>query len=391
MYSYSSRLSWSFFPNTYVQSVQTRRSAGIQLIDLTISNPTAVLTGYPHRQIAESFGKIRDFTYEPNPFGLLAARQAVARYYQRRSIAADPRNILLTASTSEAYALLFKLFCNAGDEVLAPLPSYPLFEYLAAAEAVTILPYPLQYDGNWYIDFTSLKRQISPRTRAIVLVNPNNPTGSFLKEEERQALFQLSEEHHLPLIADEVFHDYSIESKPGRVQTLIGSDAALSFSLNGLSKAAGMPQMKVGWIVINGFESQKALARERLELLLDTYLSVNTPAQLALADLLQIGEGVQEQLASRIRQNYDAMQTVLSGTPAHCLHLEGGWSAVIKLPRIMTEDAWLSTLLDDYNLIVQPGYFFDMADEPHIVISLITPPELFLAGLQQLKQAQRNP
>ena len=391
MASYSSRLSWSFLPNSFTKKIAEQRAAGVDLIDLTISNPTGVLSDYPHREIRAAFERVPDYTYHPDPLGLLEARLAVAAYYKRRSIAASPDQILLTASTSEAYALLFKLLCNPGEEVLVPVPSYPLFEYLAALEAVRIVPYALRYDGNWFIDFESVERQISPRTRAIVVVNPNNPTGSFLKRGELETLLKLAEEHRLPLIADEVFQDYTVLENSGRFRTLIGFDDILSFSLNGLSKAAGMPQMKVGWIVVNGPVSERSLARERLELILDTYLSVNTPVQRALSGLFEIGDAVQGQLLARVRENHSTLQEFLRDSPAHCLHLEGGWSAIIQLPAVMTEEAWLSKLLEEQNVIAQPGYFFDMPGEPYLVVSLITAPTLFREGVKRIGQAQRNP
>jgi alanine-synthesizing transaminase len=365
--------------------VEQRRKAGVSLIDLTVSNPTEVLGDYPHSAIGRAYANVKDFAYRPDPLGALESRAAVARYYESRELAVSPGQILLTASTSEAYSLLFKLFCNSGDEILAPLPSYPLFEYLAALESARIVPYRLVYDGSWYIDFANLQRQISPRTRAVVVVNPNNPTGSFLKKFEAETLLDVAQQHKLPIISDEVFMDYSFGLGGDRVRTSIGYDSVLSFSLNGLSKAAGMPQMKLAWIALNGPGGEREAARERLELLLDTYLSVGTPVQCALPELLDIGEGIQEQIRFRTAQNLKAVHHLLESSPACCLHCEGGWSAIIQLPRRLSEEEWITRLLDEQHVVVQPGYFFDMPSEVYVVVSLITPPDEFVEGIRRVR------
>jgi alanine-synthesizing transaminase len=386
LYSYSERLSWSFSSNSFSRLVEERRKAGVPLIDLTVSNPTKVFGDYPHSAIGRAYANVKDFVYRPDPLEALESRVAVARYYERRNLAISPGQILLTASTSEAYSLLFKLFCNSGDEILVPRPSYPLFEYLAALESARIVPYRMVYDGSWYIDFANLRQQISPRTRAVVVVNPNNPTGSFLKKFEAESLHDLAQQHNVPIISDEVFMDYSFGGGVDRVRTLIGHDSVLSFSLNGLSKAAGMPQMKLAWVALNGPEQERETARERLELLLDTYLSVGTPVQCALPELLDIGEGIQEDIRFRTAQNLKALQNLLESSPACCLHCEGGWSAIIQLPRKLSEEEWITQLLNEQNVVVQPGYFFDMTSEAYVVVSLITPPEEFLEGIRRVRQ-----
>jgi len=355
-------------------------------LDLTTSNPTQALADYPHEKIAAAYGSVRDFSYRPDPAGGREALSAVAEYYRTRGIAVSPGNLVLTASTSEAYALLFKLLCDPGDQVLAPLPSYPLFEYLAAFESVEIVSYRLRYDGSWFVDMDSLRRGVSARSRALILVNPNNPTGSFLKRREAEELTHFALDRRLPLICDEVFMDYAFGTVRDRVSTLIGERPALTFSLNGLSKAAGMPQMKLAWIAISGPERDCAEARERLELLSDTYLSVSTPVQAALSELLHIGEGIQQQIARRAARNLQALNTIVQDTPAHCLRVEGGWSAIIQLPRTLSEEIWITRLLEEQGVIVQPGYFFDMDSEAYVVASLLTPPELFAEGIERLKE-----
>jgi alanine-synthesizing transaminase len=386
LHRYSQRLLWPP-SNIFSRLVEHKRQSGAPLLDLTISNPTEALADYPHQGIASAYGAIEDFTYRPDPAGDLAARSAVAEYYRARGIDISPERLLLTASTSEAYALLFKLFCDPGDEVLAPLPSYPLFEYLAAFESVRITPYRLRYDGSWFLDLASLRESISSRTRALIVVNPNNPTGSFLKQDEAEELARVASEHGLPIISDEVFMDYAIAPSAASLRTLIGAGPNLTFSLNGLSKAAGMPQMKLAWIAISGPEAECTAARQRLELLADTYLSVATPVQCALPRLLQIGASIQQQIADRLGENLIAMHTLLANSPAHPLPVEGGWSAIIRLPRTNAEETWIACLLEERDVIVQPGYFFDMETEAYIVVSLLTAPEVFAESIRRIEAA----
>lgn len=355
------------------------------MLDLTISNPTQAFSDYPHAEIRRAYGKIDDFRYEPNPLGAERARAAIAESQGSRGVALRPDRLVLTASTSEAYSVLFKLLCDPGDEVLAPLPSYPLFEYLAALESIRIVPYRLLYDGGWFIDFQKLRERISDSTRAIVVVIPNNPTGSFLKRHELDLLMEIARQKSLPIISDEVFMDYGIGADAGRIKTLIGCDSLLSFSLNGLSKSAGMPQMKLAWISINGPLKIAETTRQRLELILDTYLSVSTPVQAALPELLTIGAGLRDQIAERTRRNAESLDRLLKDSAAHPLHVEGGWSAIIQLPKTMTEEAWVIRLVEEQGVIVQPGFFFDMHSEPHAVISLITSPQDFEEGIRRLR------
>jgi alanine-synthesizing transaminase len=383
---YSKRLSWPLSSNSFSRLVEARRSGGFPLLDLTISNPTLALSDYPHVEIAEAYSSVADFRYHPDPFGDRAAREIVSFYYGRRGIRVDANRVALTASTSEAYSLLFKLLCDPGDQVLVPVPSYPLFDYLARLESVRAVPYSLRYDGSWFMDLEDLRCKISHATRAIVVVNPNNPTGSFLKSSEAQALIAIANENNLPVIADEVFADYSLTNSPDRVESFAAFDSVLSFSMNGLSKIAGMPQMKLGWIVLNGRPDQIGAARARLEFVLDTYLSVNTPVQQALSALFEIGEGIQIQLKERTVSNWETARQVLKGSPAHCLHTEGGWSAVVQLPKNLSEDAWIGKLLENQNVIVQPGYFFDMPGEAYVIVSLITPPDDFREGMRLLDE-----
>jgi alanine-synthesizing transaminase len=384
----SHRLPWSVPPNRFSEEIAALRRAGVSLLDLSNSNPTTAQFRYPHAEIAAAFGAVENFTYDPDPRGLPEARLAVAEYYRQRGYPVDHRRILITASTSEAYSHLFKLLCDGNEEVLIPAPSYPLFEYLAALESVRCLPYHLRYDGSWHIDFDSLLARLSPRTRAIVVVNPNNPTGSLLNRHDTGQLLRIAAERQVAVISDEVFFDYPLRPSGNAVKTLLGAHGPLVFALNGLSKAAGMPQIKLGWMVVDGGDTalvEQTLAQ--LELVLDTYLSVSTGAQRALPTLLHgIGPHLQTQIQERIGQNFQLLQAALRHHPAHPLFTEAGWSALVSLPRIQSEENWLFALLRDHQVIAQPGYFFDMPSEAYLVLSLITPPEIFGEGVQRLWQ-----
>lgn len=386
MYRYSKRLSWPVHPNAVAKNVNQRRQRNQPTLDLTCSNPTEALENYPHTAIAEALHAIESFRYEPDPAGNARARVAIQRYYADRGIEALPDNMLLTASTSEAYALLFKVFCDPGDEVLVPVPSYPLFEYLANLESVCITNYHLHFDGIWFIDFEHLRHQISPRTRAIVIVNPNNPTGSFLKQRELHTLFEIAAERKLPIISDEVFLDYEFHPNPERVHTLIGHNDVLSFSLSGLSKSAGMPQMKLGWILMNGPGQEVKIAYERLSLVADTYLSVGTPVQAASLRLFEIGAGIQKDIRGRIQSNWLLLNRLLKESPVTPLTCEGGWSAIVRLPATHDEERWWLRILEECEMLVQPGYFFDMASEPYMVVSLLSAPADFEEGISRLHQ-----
>ncbi len=384
---FSQRLVWSAPQNAYSLRLEEKRRAGLDLLDLTGANPTEAFKDYPHGEIARAFGAIDNFRYEPQSFGGAEARKAVARWYSGQGIAVSAERVALTASTSEAYSVLFKLLCDPGEEVVIPCPSYPLFEYLAHGEAVKTVPYRLDYDGAWFIDLPSIKKAVSARTKAIVIVNPNNPTGSFLRFGEANELAALAERHDLALISDEVFMTYPAgEPQANQVRTMIGRDDVLSFSLNGLSKAAGMPQMKLGWIAVNGPQRAVASALAKLELLLDSYLSVSTPVQWALPELLlRIGANLHAKIAARVRQNRQVLST-LTNTPVAPLASEGGWSAILQVPNIWSEETWILKLLDEEQVVVQPGYFFDMAKEAFLVVSLITESADFAEGLERIKR-----
>lgn len=373
---FSHRLDWQASVNRLSEALSKRRAAGLQVLDLSESNPTAAGLEYPAKEILDAFGDIRNLEYHPSPMGLASAREAVARYY---GLAVGSDRIFFTASTSEAYSWLFKLLCDPGDEILTPRPSYPLFEFLASLESVRAVQYPLAYHGAWSIDFEALESLITERTRAVVLVNPNNPTGSYLKRDEHEWLASLG----LPVISDEVFSDYGFGSEGRRVTTLAGCDQSLSFSMSGLSKLCGLPQMKLGWIVVNGPESLRRTAIERLELIADTYLSAGTPVQNAACVLL--GLNLKERIRRRTVENLERLGRLIGReSPAQMLHLEGGWYATLQIPRTRSEEEWALELLDRDGVLVQPGYFYDFAGEAFLVLSLLTEPAAFEEGVARL-------
>jgi alanine-synthesizing transaminase len=382
---YSNRLPPGLTRNKHSLILSEHRRRGTPLLDLTVSNPTECFENYPHASINNALSEVSDYRYQPDPLGDIAARQSICDYYQSRGMSVSPEQILITASTSEAYGYLFKLLCNPGDEVLIPVPSYPLFTYLGALESVSTIHYQLRYDGNWYVDFDSLKHAISPRAKAIVTVNPNNPTGTFLTTAEREELLTLAAERNLAIISDEVFAEYNVGSERFGSTSFMGASSALCFVLNGLSKAAGMPQMKIGWIALSGPPTEVTRAVERLEVIADTYLSVGTPVAKALPTLLTIGSGFRKQIRQRVRENLAILDSQLANTAAHRLHLDGGWSAIVQLPQTQSEEDWVTGLIEGHGVITQPGYFFDMERGAYLVLSLITPTHTFQAGLEHIR------
>jgi len=377
---FSSRLEWNAHPNPLSTLLTEKRAKGATILDLTESNPTRAALDYPGDLLA-ALADPRALHYDPDPRGLLSAREAVSEYYAQRDVDVPPSRILLTASTSEAYSYLFKLLTNPGDEILVPRPSYPLFDYLAAMESAAVRQYPLRYDGVWHIDFPSLASAITPRTRAIVVVNPNNPTGSYLKLPEWERLQAFG----LPILSDEVFSDFAFSPDPQRITSLAGQNSVLTFSMSGLSKVAGLPQMKLGWIVASGPDHSAAL--NGLEWVADTYLSVSTPVQLALPRLLNAARPVQEQIRAQTCSNLEHLRKNLLVSPCRCLAIEGGWYAVLEVPRIRTEEEWVLQLLAEKDVLVQPGFFYDFESEAFLVLSLLTPPAIFTEGLRRILES----
>jgi len=316
----------------------------------------------------------------------MEAREAVAGYYAARGCHVEVSRILLTASTSEAYAYLFKLLTNPGDNVLVPRPSYPLFDYLANMESIEVRQYPLFYHGGWAIDLDGLAAAVNRRTRAVVVVHPNNPTGSYVKRAELGALVRLCRDRDIALISDEVFFDYAFATDPERAGTLADVTDCLAFAMSGLSKIAGLPQMKLGWIVVSGPDQLRREAFEKLEWIADTYLSVSTPVLCATGRLLAAGQEVQRQIRERCAAHLAAAREALAGSAANILAVEGGWYITMRVPRIRSEEEWTLDLLAREEVLVQPGYFYDFESEAYLVVSLLTAHEIFAEGMRRLRR-----
>lgn len=380
----SRRLQWQQPQNRLSHLIEEKRASGEPLFDLTESNPTRTGLPYDAGMLMPLVGAA-GLRYDPAPKGALSARAAVSAYYEQRGIAdVDASRILLTASTSEAYSYLFQLLADPGDEILSPRPSYPLFEFLAGLSSVSIRQYPLRYDGVWHMDFDALERIVTPHCRAIVVVNPNNPTGSFLKRDELSQLEAFAERHDLAIVSDEVFCDYAMMADSERVTTVVGDRRVLTFSMSGLSKVAGLPQLKLGWIVASGPEHEQAL--DALDLIADTFLSVATPVQAALPELLVSGQRIQSAIAERTAANLRVLQEQLRGSAGSVLNVEGGWYGIVRVPATQPEEEWALRLLCEQNVVVQPGFYFDFETEAFLVVSLLTPPDVFCEGLRRLRE-----
>jgi alanine-synthesizing transaminase len=381
---FSQRTNWELSPNRFTQALETIRVSGTKLLDLSVSNPTECGLQYDAGAILSAFQNPNALSYDPQPKGLLAAREEVARYYLHdHHVSVDPESIILTTSTSEAYSYVFRLLCNPRDEVLVPKPSYPLFDFLADLQDVTLVPYSLEYAHGWMVDFQSITRALSERTRAILLVHPNNPTGSYLRAEEVQQLNDLCRERNLALIVDEVFLDYSLAGVSPK--TLTANLDALTFTLSGLSKIAALPQMKVAWVVTTGPGSLLRPALGRLEVIADTYLSLNAPTQWAVHALFKQRHSLQPQLSQRIRENRASLQKLISSQPAcELLDADAGWYAVLRVPARGSDEDVVIDLLQKQNVVVHPGHFYDFPKDGFLVLSLITPTEIFHEGISRV-------
>ncbi len=377
---FSQRLAWGAQENRLALAEAERRASGLPFFDLTLSNPTQAELPYPAAAIAQALANPTAALYLPSPRGHLQARAAVAADYARRGAVVDADRILLTASSSESYALLFKLLGDPGQTVLVPEPSYPLFDYLANLEGLAPRPYGLAFDGRWHIDFQSLD---FTDVAAVVVVSPNNPTGSYLGAEDYDRLCAMAAEHGVAVIADEVFADFPIAPAPDAVLALAGRPSpALTFSLGGLSKASGLPQMKLGWIAASGPRDRVEPALANLELVADTYLSVSTPVQLALPRLLELGADIRGAIHERVLRNRRALvDRIEPDSPCTLLPTEAGWSAILRVPEIKSDEEWALYLLREHGALVQPGYFFDLHLGATLVLSLLTPPATFDRGL----------
>jgi len=380
---FAKRTNWDLTPNRLSEALAAHRAAGKPLLDLTVSNPTECGFSYETKAILEALSNSAALRYEPNPRGLESARRAVAEYYANRNEAVSVEDIFLTTSTSEGYSYAFRMLCDPGDEVLIPSPSYPLFDFLAEIQDVKLARYPLLYDHGWQIDCHALEQAVTARTRAIIVVHPNNPTGHFTKPAERASLNGLCSAREMAIISDEVFLDFSFDGK--RAASFATNSGALTFTLSGLSKISGLPQMKAAWMVVSGPQNLKSEAVARLELIADTYLSPNAPVQLAMPPFFEQRRSFQEQLLSRVRENLAELDRHLDGHKACSrLAVEGGWYAVLRVPAIRSDEDLAIQLLTTKGVYVHPGHFYEFPGTGYVVLSLMTPAKEFAEGLSRL-------
>jgi alanine-synthesizing transaminase len=370
--------------NRISRALDLLREQNAPLLDLTESNPTLVGLRYPNEGILSAMSDPRALSYHPSPRGLEEARHAVANYYARRGNRVDIDRIWLTASTSESYSHLFKLLCNPGEKVLVPRPSYPLFEHLSQLEGVRAETYSLRYHAGWYLDLGDLRQRIDRDTRAVLIVHPNNPTGSFVKESELKGLVDLCRGRDIALISDEVFADFSFGTDNARAESLVAVEDVLTFTLSGLSKPAGLPQMKLGWICASGPERLVMQAANRLDLITDTFLSVSTAVQWAAPRLFDLVDEVGNQIRERVRANRNQVRALVRDSAVQLLEGEGGWTAVLRLPRTRREEDWVIDLLHKDGVIVHPGFFFDFDEEAYLVVSLLVPETVLAEGVGKI-------
>jgi aspartate/methionine/tyrosine aminotransferase len=385
---FSRRTEWDLSRNRLADALRHRRRSGQQVFDLTESNPTRCGLSVEAGILRAAISRPEITLYEPEPFGPLAVRDAIVDAYglRRHGVAGD--QVVLTCSTSESYSHLFRLLADAGDRILVPQPSYPLFPYLARLDQLEVDPYPLNVDDLFRIDLDALTAAVQPRTRAVLLIHPGNPTGAFINNEDIDRLREICRRYQLALISDEVFSDFAYRDDRRRPSTLAGSDDVLTFCLNGLSKSIGLPQLKVGWIAVTGPPDLRDTALTRLEIICDTYLSVNTPALVAMPSLLENKAAATGKILERVLENRALLTEALGADDiARCLPAEGGWSAILQVPGIRTEEEWCLRILDETGVLVHPGYFFDFPRPGYLVASLLPDPARFREAAGRLAGA----
>jgi alanine-synthesizing transaminase len=379
---FADRTNWNLKPNRLTEALEQHKSSGRKLLDLSASNPTECGFKYDAPAIMRALCTPASLQYHPDPRGLKSARQAVCDYYAARGEQVTVDDLFLTASTSEAYSFIFRLLCNPGDELLVPTPSYPLFDFLADVNDVKLTRYPLFYDHGWHIDLHALKQSITPRTRGVIVVHPNNPTGHFTKEEETAQLNQICSASKMAIIADEVFLDFSLGAA---AKSFTANASALTFTMSGISKISGLPQMKFAWLAVSGPAEEKREALARLEMIADTYLSMNAPIQLAAPVLLQQRVPFQPQLMARVRRNLAELDSQLAGkNHLGRLAVEGGWYAVLRVPATRPDEELAIGLLQKHEVYLHPGHFYDFPADGYLVVSLITPEQDFSDGLRRV-------
>ena len=382
---FSHRTNWPLAQNAFTRALEELRASGQKIIDLAVSNPTEAGVRPDPEAVLSALANPDAMGYDPQPRGLVSARQAVCKYYRESHgvFDLDPEQLVLTTSTSEAYSYVFRLLCNPGDEILVPKPSYPLFEFLADLSDVKLVPYPLIYDHGWQIDFDALYKAATSHTRAVIVVHPNNPTGSYATAVETSALDIFCNEYNAALIVDEVFLDYAHDGTPR--PSFVSNSSALTFTLSGISKISALPQMKLAWVVTSGPEEIVRQAGSRLEIIADTFLSLNTPVQLAAGVLLDQRKQVQPVLLSRLRVNLAELDRQLAAAPSCTrLNVQGGWYAVLRVPAVQSDESLAIDLLRKLAVLVHPGHFYDFPGDGYLVASLITEPDIFRVGVARL-------
>jgi len=384
---FAKRTNWNMTPNRLSEALAAHRAAGKPLLDLTISNPTECGFEYDGEAILEALRNPAALAYEPNPRGLESARRAVSAYYADREESVSVEDIFLTTSTSEAYSYVFRTLCDPGDELLIPSPSYPLLDFLADIQDVNLVRYPLLYDHGWQIDFHALEQAITPRTRGVIVVHPNNPTGNYAKSAEMSRLNSICSARAMAIIADEVFLDFALNGE--RAASFAANREALTFTLSGLSKISGLPQMKAAWLIVGGPEQMKREALARLEVIADTYLSVNTPVQLAMPRFLEQRHAFQKQVISRARRNLAELDHQLA-TQKVCsrLQAEGGWCVAVRVPATWADEEFAIELLNAHGMCLHPGHFYDFPSDGTLIVSLLTPENVFAEGAKLLLSAR---
>jgi aspartate/methionine/tyrosine aminotransferase len=382
---FASRTNWNLKPNRLAEALERHKSSGRRLLDLSASNPTECGFKYDAPAIMRSLCAPASLQYRPDPKGIKSTREAVSAYYAERDERIGVDDLILTASTSEAYSFVFRLLCNPGDELLIPTPGYPLFDFLADVNDVKLVRYPLFYDHGWHIDMHALKQAITPRSRGIIVVHPNNPTGHFTRLEKIIQLNQICSANKMAIIADEVFLDFSLGVPQ---KSFAANSGALTFTMSGISKISGLPQMKFAWLAVSGPEAERREALARLEMVADTYLSLSAPIQLAAPVLLQQRKQFQQQLMARVRTNLTELDAQLAGhSQINRLLVEGGWYAVLRVPATRPDEELALELLRQHDVYLHPGHFYDFPSDGYFVVSLITPEQDFMEGLRRLLSA----
>lgn len=385
---FAKRTNWDLRTNELTQILNGLKQSGEIIYDLTVSNPTRCRFQYP-QEILKNLSLDDNMLYGADAKGILSARKAVARYYQERGAAISSDQIFLTASTSEAYSFLFRLLADPGQKIVFPKPSYPLFAFLSELNDVGGECYRLYYDRRWALDESCFVAALMD-ARAAVIVNPNNPTGSCFSDRELSCIDESCARKNVPIICDEVFLDYGFDEQKN-IESLACKNDQLIFVLGGLSKALALPQMKLSWIAVNGPEDQRNEAIKRLEVIADTYLSVNTPAQHALAHWMNILPVMQDQVRKRIRENRQWLSQEIkkANDRVELLNADGGWSAVVKLKHVDDDEDFVKDLLLNEHVFIHPGYFFDFDEEGFFVVSLLPPTDIFNEGVARfLKKAE---